>query len=394
MFYIIGLWLFIILLIIVLIKQLKINTNYIICFLLTFLTILFVIDLKNSMNSALDGCKLWFSAILPTIFPFLVICNLLISYDGINLYSKILGPLLCKPLGLSKSSAFPITASILCGYPLGAKYCSDIYKEGLISRNEYVRLLNIATNCGPLFIIGPVSTAMLGNIKFSYILLIANYLAPFIIGIVTRKKSSSCSLEIITDSDSNKNKNFGTKFKIAIDDAVKTTISIGAFIVAFSVIIGIIKNNTYTSIVFQKLELLLNTPKNSLYSLFLGSIEITNGCNLISQSDLALSLKLSIISFFCSFSGLCIIAQVSSFISQNKVSLLKYSLIKFTQGILSFVITFIISIFTVTSIETSSILINSPNINFNIYICLIPVISILVITLSLLILRKLFLHSS
>lgn len=392
MFYIIALWLFIILLIILLLKQLKINTNYVICFLLTFLTILFVIDLKNSMNSAIDGCKLWFSAILPTIFPFLVICNLLISYDGITLYSKILGPLLCKPLGLSKSSAFPITASILCGYPLGAKYCSDIYKEGFISRNEYIRLLNIATNCGPLFIIGPVSTAMLGNIKFSYILLIANYLAPFIIGLVTRKKHTACGLEDITDSSSNKN--FGTKFKLAIDDAVKTTISIGAFIITFSVIIGIIKNNTYTSIVFQKLELLLNTPKNSLYSLFLGSIEITNGCNLISQSDLALSLKLSIISFLCSFSGLCIIAQVSSFISENKVSLLKYSLIKFTQGILSFVITFIISIFTITTTETSSIIINNPNINFNIYICLIPVILMLVITLLLLILKKLFAHFS
>ena len=391
MFYIISLWLFIIVLIILLIKQLKINTNYIICFLLTLLTIFFIVDLKNSMNSALEGCKLWFTAILPTIFPFLVICNLLISYDGIKLYSKILGPLLCKPLGLSKSSAFPITASILCGYPLGAKYCSDIYLEGFISRDEYLRLLNIATNCGPLFIIGPVSTAMLENIKFSYILLVANYLAPFIIGLITKRKTSPSNINSLIDS--NCSKDFGTKFKNAIDDAVKTTISIGAFIVSFSVIIGIIKNNTYTSIVFQKLELLFNTPNNSLYSLFLGSIEITNGCNLISQSDLSLSLKLSIISFLCSFSGLCIIAQVSSFISQNKVSLMKYSLIKFSQGILSFIITFILSLFTITSIETSSITINS-HMTLNLYIHLIPVAAILIITLLLVLLKKLFIHSS
>lgn len=392
MFCIICLWLFIIVLTILLIKQFKINSNCIVCFLLTFLIILFVVDLKTSMSAALDGCKLWFTAILPTIFPFLVICNLLISYDGITIYSKILGPLLCKPLGLSKFSALPITASILCGYPLGAKYCSDIYKQGFINKKEYMRLLNIATNCGPLFIIGPVSTAMLGNVKFSYILLIANYLAPLIIGLFTRKRNFSTSIN--PNIISNDYSDFGTKFKNAIENAVKTTISIGAFIVAFSVIIGIIKNNTYISIVFQKAELLFSIPKNSLYSLFLGSIEITNGCNLISQSNLAISLKLSLISFLCSFSGLCIIAQVSSFISENKISLIRYSLIKFIQGVLSFFITFLISIFSITSLETSSITFNSQITNLNPYACIIPVISILIITILLLIINKLFFHTS
>ncbi len=392
MFCIICLWLFIFALTILLIKQLKINSNYIICFLLTFLIILFVLDLKNSMSAAIDGCKLWFTAILPTIFPFLVICNLLISYDGIKLYSTILGPLFCRPLGLSKASAFPLTASILCGYPLGAKYCSDIYKDGFITRKEYVRLLNIATNCGPLFIIGPVATVMLGNIKFAYILLVANYLAPFLIGIFTRKSSTYSYNKI--KMPENPPVDFGTNFKNSINDAVKTSISIGAFIVIFSVITGIIKNNAYISIVFQRFELLINIPKNSLYSLFLGSIEITNGCDLISHSNLALSLKLSIISFLCSFSGLCIIAQVSSFISENKVSLLKYSFIKIIQGLLSFIITFIISMFTIKSLETSSIIIDSQLTSPNFYLYFIPVILILVITFLLMILKKLFFHIS
>lgn len=391
MFCIIGLWLLIIFFIVLLIKQLKIKSNYIICFLLTLLIILFVLDLKNSMDAAIDGCKLWFSAILPTIFPFLVICNLLISYDGIKLYSKILGPLFCRPLGLSKASAFPVTASILCGYPLGAKYCSDIYKAGYIKKEEYIRLLNIATNCGPLFIIGPVSTAMLGNIKLSYILLISNYLSPLIIGLFTRNKKSISYSEVTLPS--NVNTNFGAKFKNSINDAVKTSITIGAFIVIFSVIISIIKNNAYINIAFYQLELISNLPKNSLYSLFLGSIEITNGCNLISASNLGLCLKLSIISLLCSFSGLCIIAQVSSFISENKVSLLKYSLIKFIQGILSFIITFIISTLTINSLQVSSITAAHES-SFKLYLCIIPVALLLLITFILKILKKLSFHFS
>ncbi|SFU36902.1 sporulation integral membrane protein YlbJ [Clostridium sp. DSM 8431] len=392
MFYIICLWLFIIILTILLIKQLKINSNYIICFFLTLLIIFFVLDINNSITASIEGCKLWFYSILPTIFPFLVICNLLISYNGIDLYSKILGPILCKPLGLSKASAFPITASILCGYPLGAKYCSDIYKENFISREEYLRLLNIATNCGPLFIIGPVAISMLGNIKFAYILLISNYIAPLIIGFLIRKNAKPLYLEKAISFHSS-NVDFGTKFKTSINDAVKTSITIGAFIVIFSVIISIIKNNTYISIVFYKLELLLNLEKNSLYSLFLGSIEITNGCSLISKSYLALPLKLSIISFLCSFSGICIIAQVSSFISEHKVSLLNYSLLKFIQGILSFIITFILSKLTLTSLETSSI-VSSTTSNFSIYYYIVPTILILFMYLILKIFNKLLFHIS
>jgi hypothetical protein len=105
-------------------------------------------------------------------------------------------------------------------------------------------------------------------------------------------------------------------------------------------------------------------------------------------------LKLSLISFLCSFSGLCIIAQVSSFISENKISLIRYSLIKFIQGVLSFFITFLISIFSITSLETSSITFNSQITNSNPYACIIPVISILTITILLLIINKLFFHTS
>ena len=159
------LWLFIFLLLVLLFKLLDVKKNYIMCFLITIFIIIFVVNLKTSIDSAINGAKLVVSAILPTIFPFSVICNLLICYDGITLYSKILGPLICKPLGLSKSSSFPLAASFICGYPLGAKYSSDIYKLGYINKDEYERLLNIASNAGPIFILGSVAVAMLNNIN-------------------------------------------------------------------------------------------------------------------------------------------------------------------------------------------------------------------------------------
>lgn len=388
---IIFLWLFIIGLIVVLLKLININKNYILCFLISLLIVLFFVNLNISMSSAIDGAKLWFKAMVPTLFPFLVICNLLISYDGISLYSKLLGPIFCRPLGLSKICAFPLTASFLCGYPLGAKYCTDIFELGYIDKNEYIRLLNIASNCGPLFIVGSVSTVMLGNQRFGYLLLIANYLSLIVIGLLTKNKSTLNTREIKTTKS--KSNNFGQSFKESIENALNTTLQIGGFIIIFSVLIGIIKNNTNISIIFYNIESFINLPKDSLYSLFLGSIEITNGCNLIATSSISLPLKLSIISFLCSFSGLSIIAQVSSFTSKHNISTFRYSLLKLLQGVVSFIITFAISKIFLGSIMASKIDGFSTNAHLTL-IYLVPITLMVVLYLLSKGLKKLFFHIS
>lgn len=370
-------------------KLIDIKKNYIVCFFITVLIILFVANIDTSIAAAISGCKLWFKAMVPTVFPFTVICNLLISYDGISLYSKVLGPLICKPLGLSKNCSFPIAASFLCGYPLGAKYCTDTYSLGLIERDEYIRLLNIASNAGPLFIIGSVASALLGNVSLGYVLLIANYASIILIGFLTKKKGFNANPQkTMPISD---DVNFGQALKSAVDNAINTTIAIGGFIILFSVIISIIKNNASISIIFYNLESFFNLPKDSIYSCFLGSIEITNGCSLISATSLSIPLKLSIISFLCSFSGISIIAQVSSFIGKYKVSVLKYSLLKLLQGIISFIITFILTSFISGTVLTSTI---SHDFSVNYYMYFIPILGILVLTLVCKIINKLFFHTS
>ncbi|MBM6838487.1 sporulation integral membrane protein YlbJ, partial [Clostridium saudiense] len=203
-------------------------------------------NLKDCINASLVGLNLVIKTILPTIFPFSFICNLLICYDGISLYSKILGPLICKPLKLSKGSSFPIAASIICGYPLGCKYCCDLYSLGYIDKNEFERLLNIASNASPMFLIGSIGATMFGNTKLGFILLIANYISPLIMGIITipRGKISKESKEISSEI---KKISIGSALKTSIENSVNTTLQVGAFVIIFSVIISIIKNNAYIS---------------------------------------------------------------------------------------------------------------------------------------------------
>ena len=353
------LWLLIIILSIILIKLLKLSKNQIITILITLFIVLFIINLNTCMQSTFTGLNLVIKAILPTIFPFSVICNLIIHYDGISFYSNILGPIICKPLKLSNCSSFPIVASLLCGYPLGCKYCCDLYELGYISKEEYLRLLNIASNASPIFLIGSVGAAMLGNIKYGFILLLGNYLAPLIIGFFTKKNThefnNSNEYPLKTDGSYN----FGIIIKTSIENAINTTLQVGAFVIIFSIIIGIIKNNSLINIIFNNVEKLLSLSPNSLYGIFLGSIEYTNGCKILTSISSSIIFKLSAISFICSFSGLSIIGQISSFTGKFNVSLKKYSFIKFIQGIISFIITFIFSSIFISTETTSSIYIHS-----------------------------------
>lgn len=353
------LWLLIFTLIVVLLKLLNINKNFIICFLITLFIILFVINLNSCIESALTGAKLAFNSILPTIFPFSVICNLLICYDGITLYSKLLGPLICRPLNLSKNCSFPLIASFLCGYPLGAKYASDIYNLGYIEKNEYERLLNIASNAGPIFILGAISIAMLNNIRYGYILLIANYLSSFIIGFLIKSKSSKFTPNNNPKPIVNTYNSFGTNLKNSLESAINTTLNIFAFIILFSVVINIIKSIYFIKDAFLLLENFFNISNGLIYNIFLGSIEFTNGCKLISLSDIPINLKLSTISFILCFSSLSVIAQVSSIISKNKPNYIKYIKLKFLQGLLGFIITYFFSTLLIHSIPTFNNLNNS-----------------------------------
>lgn len=378
------LFIFIIILLFILMKLLNVKYNNIFSIFLTLTVIYFLLNPKLCINASLNGGKLFFSSILPTMFPFMVICNMIIALDGIKMYSKVLGPLICKPLSLSYNCSFALVASFLCGYPLGAKYTTDLYKEGLISKDEFSRLLNIASNIGPLFLIGAVGTSMLGNTKLGYLLLIPSYLSCFIMGILTKNKKNKPLISHKKDIKASniKNKNIGEIIKNAISDAALNTLVLCGYIIIFSVVISMLKEILFSDKFIYNICESFNIPFDIISGIFLGSIEATNGCNIISSSNLDSLIKLSLISFLTSFGGLSIIAQTTSFFYKENVSIPKYFLLKFIQGIISFIIMF----FTFSMFKQSIPTFATTTIT---YLYLTPILTLLLLTLLVLIIYKL-----
>ncbi|MBU3160556.1 sporulation integral membrane protein YlbJ [Clostridium frigoris] len=372
-------------------KTLKINFSVTLICSLIILQIILAPSI--CIHYTISGAKLFFNAIFPSLFPFLVVINIIIGYDGIHIYSKLLGNLICRPLKLPKECNFALLVSVLCGYPLGARYTCDLYEKNIIDLDSCERLLNIASNASPLFILGSVGTSMMFSPKLGYILLLSNILSCVFMGLIIPSKNYAFRIKYRSNNFSkaeSNSLNIGIIFKNSIEDAIKNTLSIGGFIVIFSVITGIIKDNVIFNIVINKLSLIIGASGNFIEGILLGMLEMTNGCYLISSSHSNLYTKLPVLSFLIAFSGLSIISQVYSYTYKYTVSIKKYIIRKFFQGIISSVLTIILyyiflnasSIFTFNNMSIYK--------NYNLYLL---ILIILIIPSLLITIIKLF-HTS
>lgn len=361
-------------LIILLLKNsnLKIGNNILITLVCTLFILSIVLNPEAGLNSALNGVKLFVNSVFISIFPFLVLINIMMYYDGVNIYSKVLGNVLCKPINLPKQCSVVLIISILCGYPLGAKYACDLYENGTIDHDTCERLISIASNPSPLFVIGAVGTSMLNNPGFGLLLLISSYVSCAILAIIIPQKKP-----IVTIKKSKINNTYGKQYTIghalksSIDNAFKVSISIGGFIIFFSVISSIIKNNILFDIVSEFICEILKIQKEILQGAFLGLIEMTNGSNLLSSLEFSNMYKLIIISFLITFSGLSIISQTYSITYKYDFSLIKYVKRKLIQGTISSLITLILynlNVFNVAKSVFSIDVIVPKAINLNIII--------------------------
>lgn len=318
----------------------SLNKNMLFTLFCSLLILQIIITPKLCIDSTIAGTKLYLYKVFPSLFSFLIISSFIINFDGIYIYSKLIGNILSRITKLPKECTFVLIISTLCGYPLGAKYSCDLYNEKIIDYKTCERLLNIASNASPLFVIGSVGVSMINNHYIGYLLLLSNYISCLAMSFIlpaSVKVKNTVNFKINTNYEWS-NKNFGSIFKEAVDNSIKSCLSIGGFVILFSVINSIIKSNIIFDIATKKLSILLNLPSNIIQGILLGLIEMTNGCNLISSTNINMYYKVIIMSFLLGFGGLSIISQTYSFTYKYNFSMKKFITRKFIQGTICSVI--------------------------------------------------------
>lgn len=297
----------------------------------TLIIFLIILDPKLCITSTISGLKLFIYNVFPSVFVFISIFNIIFSSGGVKIYSDILGYIICKPFNLPKQCSIVLIISVMCGYPLGTKYAIHLYENGSIDKATTEKLLYLASNSSPLFVIGSVGTIMLGNEFIGYLILIISNLSVIIVGILTRGKSEIRYNNIHEKESKNHSpRNIGEILKKSIENALLSSMNIGGFIIFFSLIISLLNSYIFAFIPNKIIKATLN-----------GLIEVTLGCNEISLLSSNINLKFLLTLFIVSFSGLSIISQIYSIIYKYKFSIKKYIKIKFIHAVTSATLGFI-----------------------------------------------------
>ena len=263
------------------------------------------------ISSALSGIRLWFSTLLPSLFPAMVLSAILVA-------SGFLEPILCclKKFWNSAFSLTPFGASaflfgILCGFPMGAKTTADLYRSHKISKQEACYLLTFSAFPSPAFLTGYLSCSILKNQISNRLLFLTFFLSAFLTSLFFRRIYSFSVKSVFTQTQKETSSSpFAELLDISIMNSLSSITKLGGYIILFSVFQGI----------FQSLF-----SSQSVFSLILcGITEFSTGLNALKDTTLPFFLKFPLAIGFTSFGGFCVLAQTSCVLSGTDLPLMPY----------------------------------------------------------------------
>ena len=313
-------------------------------FLLFILLILLGI-LKNpqiSLKGAYEGLLIWFNIIIPSLLPFFIISEILISIGFIDIISKFLEPLMRLIFNLPGIAAFPFSMSIVSGYPMGSKIVSSLRDNNLISKTEGERMIILSSTSGPLFMLGAITIGMLNNPTIAPLILYPHYLAAITMGFLFRfykpKGNFKNNYKKKTSLKEMQNKTFhkqippiGFILSNSVKNSMNSIFLIGGFIIFYSVVVEILFVSKFLNIIHHIIPIDIEL----LEGLLAGILELTTGCKKISSSNMDLIKKISIINFLIGWGGISIHSQALAFISNTDINGKLYVVGKFCHGIFS-----------------------------------------------------------
>lgn len=133
-------------------------------FLLLILLIFMLLHPAITVTGASNGLLLWYSSVVPALFPFMVLSSLIVASGSLSILMApvrlVFGPL----LGLSAEGCYTLLSGLVCGFPMGAKTCADFLSRGQISLKEGKFLMAVCNHASPMFLLGYVYPLFHGNL--------------------------------------------------------------------------------------------------------------------------------------------------------------------------------------------------------------------------------------
>lgn len=264
----------------------------------SFITLLFsiiiYIFLSNPsliINSVNKGINIFVRNVLPSLFSFFVLTDILAYFNYFDNLKKI--------IRFKYSDIFVV--SLISGLPANAKYVRDLLNNKMISIHDASIVMSSTYFPNPMFVLGVVSV-FLNSFTSSIKILLICYLSNFIVYLFNYKSLSN---------NNSFNKESKTSFFNLLRESIinnsNNLIVIMGSIILFSVITSILNN-------YLNLSDITTSILNSV-------MEITNGINLLSKLNINTKHIYILIIGALNFSGLSVLIQSFGILSPYKLNL-------------------------------------------------------------------------
>ena len=281
---------------------------------------------EEAASASANGVNLWFHTVLPTLLPFIILSDLLIS-GGASFSLPERADRICRLLtGFSSAGCYILALGFFCGFPMGANLSASFFRSGRISEGEARRLLCLSNQVSPLFLQGYIA-ALLPDAGLLPAILGIYYGTALLLLFLSRlrpisRESAFCVLHAQKKEAS---LSLGERMDASIMNGFEIITRLGGYIILFSVCGALLQTLTA--------QIPLLPPVLSLF------LEISSGSSLLLQSHLAHSLGLALLTAGLSFGGISTVIQTASVIRGSGLPLRIYVGAKLLQACTAFFLT-------------------------------------------------------
>ena len=271
--------------------------------------VLLILDSACAARSAAEAAQLCLTALIPGLFPMLVLSSWLSARVTV-----LRIPRLAALLGVPGGSEGLFLLGLVGGYPAGCAAVTQNVRRGTLASADGQRMLGFCSNCAPAFLFGVLST-VLGDLKQTFVLALIQILSAVTVAAYwpgSSKGRSPAEASPVT-------------FHSAVRQSVSAMGAICAWVVLASVVTGFFRRWLFPFL------------PDGASVLLTGILELTAGCVSLPGLPEEESRFLAAC-FLVNFGGLCVLLQLQALAAPAGLSLRVCALQKLFQGLIGTVL--------------------------------------------------------
>ena len=150
---------------------------------LTLFLIVFVLNLDIVINSTLSASHLFITKVFVSIFPFIILSDILYYFNYDLFLKKIFGNIISKLFNVSKNASIIYILSILTSHPGNAIYIKGMLDNKTIDEEDATKILRATYFPSIAFVIGSIGIGIYHDIRIGIILHLITFLNNILIGV-------------------------------------------------------------------------------------------------------------------------------------------------------------------------------------------------------------------